>query len=65
MAVKFEIFSTSPGFPIRFRKGYQISKDYLKRSKTYAQKPLGDPPWNEYLYTFFSRKQLDDDHQGQ
>ena len=44
----FEKFLISPDFPINFRKSHQISKNYLKRSKSYGQKPLGgvpkDPP---------------------
>ena len=47
MAAKFEKFLISPDFPIKFRKIHQVSKNYLKRSKSYGQKPLGvpkDPP---------------------
>ena len=43
MAAKFEKFLISPDFPINFRKSHQISKNYLKRSKSYKQKPLGGP----------------------
>ena len=41
MAAKFENVLISPDFPINFRKSHQISKNYLKRSKSYGQKPLG------------------------
>ena len=41
MAAKFENFSVSPEFPINFRKSHQISKNYLKSSESYRQKPLG------------------------
>ena len=47
MAAKFEKFLISPDFPINVRKSNQISKNYLERSKSYGQKPLGvpkDPP---------------------
>ena len=49
MAAKFEKLLISPGFPINFRKSHQISQNYLKRSKSYRQKPLRggvpkDPP---------------------
>ena len=43
MAAKFEKFLTSPDFSINFRKSHQILKNYLKRSKSYEQKPLGVP----------------------
>ena len=47
MAENFENFLISPDFPINFRKSNQISKNYLKSSESYGQKPLGvskDPP---------------------
>ena len=47
MATNFENFLISTDFPINFRKSHQISKNYLKRSESYGQKPLGvpkDPP---------------------
>ena len=48
MAANFENFLISPDFPIHFRKSHQISKNYLKSSESYGQKPLGgvpkDPP---------------------
>ena len=48
MAAKFEKFLILPDFLINFRKSHQVSKNYLKRSKRYGQKPLGgvpkDPP---------------------
>ena len=44
MAAKFEKFLILPDFPTNFRKSHQISKNYLKRSESYRQKPLGDPP---------------------
>ena len=47
MAAKFEKFLIPPDFQINFRKINQISKNYLKHSKSYGQKPLGvskDPP---------------------
>ena len=46
MAANFENFKISPGFPINFRKSHQISKNYLKSSESYRQKPLvpKDPP---------------------
>ena len=43
MAAKFEKFLILPDFPIKFRKSHQISKNYLKRSESYGQKPLGGP----------------------
>ena len=43
MAANFENFLISPDFPINFRKSHQISKNYLKRSESYGQKPLGGP----------------------
>ena len=43
MAVKFENFLISPDFPTNFRKRHQISKNYLKRSKSNGQKSLGVP----------------------
>ena len=43
MAANFENFKISPDFPINFRKSHQISKNYLKSSKSYGQKPLGGP----------------------
>ena len=43
MAANFENFKISPDFPINFRKIHQISKNYLKSSESYGQKPLGDP----------------------
>ena len=47
-AANFENFKISPDFPINFRKSHQISKNYLKSSESYGQKPLGgvpkDPP---------------------
>ena len=51
MATNFENFLISPDFPINFRKSHQVSKNYLKSSESYGQKPLGggggvrkDPP---------------------
>ena len=49
MAANFENFKISPDFPITFRKSHQISKNCLKSSESYGQKPLGggvpkDPP---------------------
>ena len=44
MAAKFEIFLISPEFPVNFRKSHRISKNYLKSSESYGQKPLGSPP---------------------
>ena len=48
MAANFENFEISPDFPINFRKSHQISKNYVKGSESYGQKPLGgvhkDPP---------------------
>ena len=41
MAANFENFKISPDFPINFRKSHQISKNYLKSSESYGQKPLG------------------------
>ena len=41
MAAKFENFLILPDFLINFRKSHQVSKNYLKRSKRYGQKPLG------------------------
>ena len=43
MAAKFEKFLISHDFSINFRKSHQVSKNYLKRSKSYGQKPLGVP----------------------
>ena len=43
MAAKFENFLVSSDFPINFRKSHQISKNYLKRSKSYGEKPCGVP----------------------
>ena len=40
MAAKFEKILISPDFPINFRKIHQVSKNYLKCSKSYGQKPL-------------------------
>ena len=40
MAAKFEKFLISPDFPINFRKIRQVSKNYLKCSKSYGQKPV-------------------------
>ena len=37
----------TPDFPVNFRKSHQVSKNYLKRSNSYGQKPLGvtkNPP---------------------
>ena len=44
MATNFENFLISPDFPINFRKSHQISKNYLKSSESYGQKPLGGVP---------------------
>ena len=47
MAANFEFFKILPDFPINFRKSQHISKNYLKSSESYGQKPLGvskDPP---------------------
>ena len=44
MVAKFEKFLISPDFSIHFRKSRQISKNYLKHSKSYGQKPLEGPP---------------------
>ena len=44
MAANFENFLISPDFPINFSKSHQISKNYLKSSESYRQKPLGGPP---------------------
>ena len=48
MAADFEIFLISPDFPINYEKSNQISKNYLKSSESYGQKPLEgvpkDPP---------------------
>ena len=41
MAANFENFKISLDFPINFRKSHQISKNYLKSSESYGQKPLG------------------------
>ena len=41
MAANFENDLISPDFPKNFRKSHQISKDYLKISESYGQKPLG------------------------
>ena len=43
MAANFENFLISLDFPINFRKSHQISKNYLKSSERYGQKPLGVP----------------------
>ena len=43
MAANFENFLISLDFPINFRKSHQISKNYLKSSESYGQKPLGVP----------------------
>ena len=43
MAAKVEKILISPGFPINFWKIHRISKNYLKSSKSYGQKPLGVP----------------------
>ena len=43
MAVKFEQFLNLPDFLINFRKSHEVSKNYLKCSKSYGQKPLGGP----------------------
>ena len=43
MAAKFEKLLISHDFSINFRKSHQVSKNYLKRSKSYGQKPLGVP----------------------
>ena len=40
-SANFENFKISPDFPIKFRKSHQISKNYLKSSESYGQKPLG------------------------
>ena len=39
MAANFKKKISSPG--LNFRKNHQISKDLLKSSKSYGQKPLG------------------------
>ena len=44
IAANFENFLISPDFPIHFRKIHQISKNYLKSSESYGQKPLGGVP---------------------
>ena len=48
MAANFENFKIFPDFPINSRKSHQVSKNYLKSSESYGQKPLRgvpkDPP---------------------
>ena len=44
MAANFENVLISPDFSINFRKSHQISKNYLKSSESYGQKPLGEAP---------------------
>ena len=42
MAAKnFENFKILPDFPINLRESHQISKNYLKSSESYGQKPFG------------------------
>ena len=55
MAPKFEKFLISPDFPINFREIHQVSKNYLKCTKSYGQKPLGvpkDPPGLNRVKTY-------------
>ena len=43
MAANFENFLISPDFSINFRNSLQVSKDYLKSSESYGQKPFRGP----------------------
>ena len=40
LAANFEKILISPDFPINFKKCHQTSKNYLKSSESYEQKPL-------------------------